>query len=163
MTGAQKTLLKGQALGGFAINFFLNGGLAYLTFPPVDKLPLWARGNCIGGDTIGTGFFLPLITCLVLTNVVRRLLKDRKAEPLTRAALPWFVQFYPSNIVARGALCGFLSIALCALPTLLLLTMIGITAMGRGEVTFYKAIYTAVLGTLVTPLLGLRALADDVR
>lgn len=32
--------------------------------------------------------------------------------------------------------------------------------MTRGQVALYKAVYTAILGILVTPLFGLRALAD---
>lgn len=161
MIASHRTLLWGQAAGGLAVNFFLNGAVAWWTFPPVAKLPLWARGNCIAGDTIGTSFFLPLVTCLVLTTVVRRMLRAKRMDSVPRSALPIGIRLWPQHIVGRGAIVGLLSILLCALPTLALLTQLGIESMSRGEVTTYKAIYTAVLGVLVTPLFGWRALADQ--
>lgn len=161
MLQAHRSLLLGQALGGFALNVVLNGVVAYLTFPPVAKLPLWTRRNCVAGDTIGTSFFLPLVTCLVLTTVVRRMLRAKRMESVPRSALPIGIRFWPQHVVGRGAVIGLLTILLCALPTLALLTQFGIESMSQGEVTTFKAIYTAVLGVLVTPLFGWRALADQ--
>lgn len=161
MLAAHRTLLFGQAAFGLVLNFFLNGAVAWWTFPPVATLPLWARGNCVGGDTIGTSFFLPLVTCLILTTVVRRMLRAKRIDSVPRSALPIGIRFWPQHLVGRGAMVGLLSILLCALPTLALLTQFGIESMSRGEVTTFKALYTAVLGVLVTPLFGWRALADQ--
>jgi hypothetical protein len=149
MIASHRTLLWGQAAGGLAVNLFLNGAVAWWTFPPVAKLPL------------GTSFFLPLVTCLVLTTVVRRMLRAKRMDSVPRSGLPIGIRLWPQHIVGRGAIVGLLSILLCALPTLALLTQLGIESMSRGEVTTYKAIYTAVLGVLVTPLFGWRALADQ--
>lgn len=156
----QRVFVRSQVAGGFVINFFLNGGLAWLTFPPVAALPVWARGNCIAGDTIGTSFFLPLITCLVLTSIVRRLLRLERLPGLAREALPAALRFWPRNIVGRGALVGLACALSFAAATLALLTALGIDSMTRAQVAVYKAIYTGLLGALVTPLFGWRALAD---
>lgn len=142
------------------LNFFLNGAAAWIGFPPVASLPLWARGNCVAGDAIGTSFFLPLTTCLVLTPLARRALRRRGFDPIAREALPGPVRRLPRNMVARGALVGLASALIAAPLALVALTAAGVTGMARAEHVIFKAVYTALLGLVVTPLLGWRALAD---
>jgi hypothetical protein len=155
-----KQLLIGQALGGFFLNFALNGAMGWVSFPPVPSLPLFARGNCIAGDTVGTSFFLPLTTCLILTPIVRGMLRKGAIPALDRTELPRFVRFWPRNHIGRGALVGLISALMIAPWPLFVLSTMDVTAMTRNEDILYKAIYTAILGVMVTPLLGLRALAD---
>ena len=157
-----RRLLVGQAAGGLVLNFFLNGGVAWATFPPIEKLPLWARGNAVAGDTIGTSFFLPLMTCLILTPIVRKALRNGGMAGIDRGQLPGALRFWPANFVARGALVGLICALTIAPATLGLLTAAGVEGMTRGQVTLYKAVYTAILGAIVTPLFGWRALADRV-
>lgn len=161
MSPAIRNLLLGQAIGSVVLNVPLNGGAAWATFPPVESLPLFARGNCVAGDTIGTSFFLPLVTCLILTPIVRSLLRKRTIAPVPRPDLPAWVRFLPSNFVGRGALVGLISAFTIALLTLALLHALGFESMTRSQVALYKAVYTAILGLLVTPLFGYRALADQ--
>jgi hypothetical protein len=151
----QRTL-AGQAIGGLIGNLLLNGAMAWLLFPPVATLPMFARGNCVAGDTIGTSFFMSLITCLVLTPVVRR----GAAPRLERAALPAAVRWLPANMVARGAAVGLVAAIVFAWPALFGLSRAGMIEMTRVEVTLFKAAYTALVGVVITPLFGLRALAD---
>ena len=161
LTAAHKQLLIGQAIGGVVLNAILNGAAAWLLFPPVASIPMWAQGNCVGGDTIGTSFFLPLTTCLVLTPIVRRTLAPRgPVAPISRADLPPWARWMPANFVGRGAAIGLVCALTIAIAVAMLVTAAGVTAMTRGEVTAYKAIYTALLGAIGTPLFGLRALAD---
>ncbi|MEO7327334.1 MAG: hypothetical protein ABI193_02065 [Minicystis sp.] len=160
LSTTHRRLLQAQALGGLVLNIPLNGAAAWLGFPPVDRLPLWAKANCVAFDTLGTSFFLPLITCLVLTLLQRRSLRVGALEPLPRASLPGFLRFWPQNVVGRGALVGLLSMLTVGTATLALLTAAGVESMSRGENVLYKAIYTALLGMIVTPLFGWRGLAD---
>lgn len=163
LTPAHRSLLLGQAAAGFFLNLALNGGLAWLTSSPdAPALPLWARGNCVAGDTIGTSFFLPLTTCLVLTYFMRRALRGGGVAPLARADLPGAVRWWPANSAARGAVIGLICALTIALATLAGLGAAGVESMTRGQIIVFKGIYTALLGLLVTPLFGLRALADNV-
>ncbi len=161
MLPAHKKLLLSQAIGSIVCNIPLNAALAWFTFPPVATLPIWARSNCVGFDTIGTSFFLPFITCLVLTPITRRLLRKRTFAAIPRAELNGFVRFWPNNFVGRGALVGFLCAISVGIITPTLLVQMGILAMTKVDVTVYKAVYTAILGVIVTPLFGLRALSDE--
>ena len=161
---AHQQMLRGQATLGLVLNFFFNGAIAWIAFPPFPpgaSIPLFARGNCVAGDVIGTSFFLPLTTCLVLTPFVRRALAPKgTVPPLARAALPAAVRWLPGNIAGRGALLGLACASTLAWVVLGVLGAAGFTAMSRVGVTVLKAVYTALLGVVVTPLLGLRALAD---
>jgi hypothetical protein len=161
---AHRRLLVGQALGGFFGNLAFNGALAWLLFPPVTTIPLWARGNCVGGDTFGTSFFMSLITCVVLTPFARRALAPRGAvPPIPREALPAAVRWLSPNVVARGATVGLIAALTVAPVALWALGSAGVTELTRGEVTLWKAVYTALLGVVITPLFGLRALGDAPR
>lgn len=157
---AHKKLLLAQALGSVALNFPLNAVLAWVGFPPVDALPVFARGNCVAGDTVGTSFFLPFITCLILTPTTRRLLRAGKVPPLPRPELPGFLRLWPDGFVRRGALIGLICALTLAWLSNGLLNGLGFEAMTRMQVTLYKGIYTSILGLIVTPLFGWRALAD---
>lgn len=160
LSTAHRNLLLGQALGSVLLNIPLNGFAAWASFPPIEALPVFAKGNCVAGDTIGTTFFLPLTTCLILTPIVRKVLRGGSMTGLPRADLPAYVRFLPSNFVGRGALVGVLSALTMGVLTLVILGLAGPEAMTRLQVTIYKAVYTAILGIVVTPLFGYRALAD---
>jgi len=160
LTVDHRRLVLGQALGGAVINLFLNGWLAWATFPPVETLPLWARGNCVAGDTLGTSFFLPLITCIILTLVTRKVVRGGSIPWIPRAELPTVSRILPNNFIGRGALVGLACALTVGLATLGLLTALGVDAMTRSQVTTYKAVYTVLLGLLVTPLFAWRAFAD---
>jgi hypothetical protein len=155
-----RKLLIGQALGSVACNIPLNAALAWVTFPSIDAMPMWAIGNCVGGDTIGTGFFLPLITCLIMTPITRRLVRRGAVPAIPRQELPGFIRFWPENFVGRGALAGLVGTVTVALPLALVLAAADVQSMTRVEVTIYKAVYTTLFGLIVAPLFGWRALAD---
>ena len=160
LTPDHRRLVLGQALGGAVVNFFLNGGVAWLTFPPIDTMPMWARGNCVAGDTLGTSFFLPLITCIILTLVTRKVLRGGSMPWLPLSELPTVSRILPGNFVGRGALVGLICALTIGLGTLGLLTLLGVDGMNRSQVAMYKAVYTVLLGLIVTPVFVWRAFAD---
>lgn len=160
LTPDHRRLVLGQALGGAVVNFFLNGGVAWLTFPPIETMPMWARGNCVAGDTLGTSFFLPLITCVILTLVTRKVLRGGSMPWLPLAELPTVSRILPGNFVGRGALVGLICALTIGLGTLGLLTVLGVEGMNRSQVAMYKAVYTVLLGLIVTPVFVWRAFAD---
>ena len=53
MLPAHRTVVLSNAALGFLLNLPLNAALAWVTFPPLPTMPLWARGPCVGFDTIG--------------------------------------------------------------------------------------------------------------
>ena len=64
--GHLRFLLLEQGIGSAVVNFLLNGAIAWLVFRGVAQVPLWGQQS-IAGDTIGTCFFLPFLTTLIVT------------------------------------------------------------------------------------------------
>ncbi|MBK8251245.1 MAG: hypothetical protein IPK82_01070 [Polyangiaceae bacterium] len=159
MLQVHKKIVLGQAVGGAVFNFFLNAATAYFTFPPIPSLPMFAKGNCVAGDTVGTSFFLPLITCLILTPVTKKIVKSQNIDLVKWSDLPAYARFGPSGAGARGALIGLICAFTIAPLTLGILSAAGFTEMTRFQVTLYKALYTVFLGILVTPVFAVRAFA----
>ena len=62
-------------------NFLLNGAIAWLLFRSLERVPLWGQQS-IAGDTIGTCFFLPFFTALIVTPLVRRRVRAGSVAPL---------------------------------------------------------------------------------
>lgn len=159
MLPAHRTVVLSNAALGFLLNLPLNAALAWVTFPPLPTMPLWARGPCVGFDTIGTSLCLPLLTCLVLTPLLRRAVRGG-LPGLGRGDLPTLLRMLPHNAFGRGLLSG-LACALVFAPLALgLVGALGAQALSREQMAVFKAIYSGVLGLVVTPALALRALAD---
>ena len=152
-----KSLLWGAIGGGVVINIPLNGALTRLTFPPVPLLPLLARGPCVLFDTLGTSLSLPLITCLLLTAVVRRLVRS---GAMPRATPTGLVARLPGSAFLRGLLLGALALLFVGLPTVAALAVVGVEALGLGAMVAYKVVFSVALGTLITPPIVLAALGD---
>src|SRR5262249_59211424 len=66
----QRYLVLEQGVGAAIVNFVFNAGIAALFFYGQTHVPLWGA-QCIAGDTLGTTFILPFITCLVVTRIAR--------------------------------------------------------------------------------------------
>jgi len=150
-------LLLEQGIGAGVVNFVINWVIAWAMFRGMASVPL--RGDLsIANDTIGTTFFLPFLTTLFASQVVRGHVRRGRVP-----AWPWgdgAGRRVPRWLVVRGALFGIVCVALVGVPTAYALGAAGVTAMDfRGFLTF-KALFAAVLAALVTPFIARAALAD---
>ncbi len=154
----RRFLWIGQSLVPFAINVVLNGAIGWAMFRGAETIPFWGESS-IGADTLGTSFFLPAITCLIVTPLVRGQVRKGAAPALTGALAGWlrpFQRSLPVRAVAIGGVCvplaGGLAIAL--------LSALGVGALGFAPFLGWKALYAGVLAAVVTPAIALLALAD---
>ena len=85
-TAQRQYLLVAQGLIPFAINFVLNGLLGLALFRGIDPVAVWGRQSSAGPDLIGTCFFLPAITCLIVTPLAHRQIRGGK-DPGTPVAI----------------------------------------------------------------------------
>lgn len=154
----KRFLLLEEGLGSVLVNLLLNGVIAYLMFRSAVSVPLWGQQS-IAGDTIGTTFFLPLFTCLIVTPLARRQVHAGRLEPLdgTPLGLAWL----PARAFWRGAVLGVLSVILVAPPTIMLLSALGVTQQSFWGFVLFKAVFAAALGAVVTPLIALWAIAGN--
>src|SRR6185369_14816725 len=77
----RRYLLIEQGVGAAVFNFFVNAVIAWAMFRAHPTVPLWGQQS-IMGDTIGTCFILPFLTCLIVTRLARGHVRTGKVPPL---------------------------------------------------------------------------------
>jgi hypothetical protein len=151
-------LMLEQGVGAGIFNLLLNGAIAWLVFRGATTVPLWGQQS-IGGDTIITAFMLPFLTTLIASRVVRGHVRKGSVP-----AFAWngsrLAAWMPSGLTLRGALLGAVGVVVAGIPTTHLLARLGIVEMTFGGFVVFKALFAAVLATIVTPLIARAALAD---
>lgn len=153
-------LLLEQGVGSAVFNFLLNGVIAYLLFRSLERVPLWGQQSIVG-DTIGTCFFLPFFTALIVTPLVRR-----RVQAGSVAALAWTRETHPplgwlpTTTGKRGLVLG----AACALIigplSVWLLSRVGVAELAFWPFVGFKATFAAALALLVTPIIALWAITS---
>jgi len=152
-------LFVDQSLVPFAINFVLNGGIAYAINRNASSIPFAGEASIVG-DTVITSFLLPFLTCLIVTALIHKQIAGGKIAALPSAPGSGVGRFLAARGKAlRGALLGVAAIALVAAPTLLALGALGVDALARDAFLFFKAGYAGVLAALVQPIIAWVALA----
>jgi len=156
----RRYLLVEQGVGAAVFNFVLNAAIAWAMFRSVAVVPLWGQQS-IMGDTIGTCFLLPVITCFIATRLVRGQVRAGKVAALgwTRASHP-VLGWLPQTTGRRGVALGLVSIALLAPLALAALVLLGVAAMPFWHFVVFKAAFAAFAAALVTPLVALWAIAE---
>lgn len=153
----RRFLWIGQSAVPFAINVALNAAIGWAMFRGVATVPLWGASS-IGGDTLGTSFFLPAITCLIVTPLVRGQVR-RGAAPAFGPLAGWLRPFQrplPLRALALGLVC----IPLAGGAGVALLSVLGVGALDFASFLGWKALYAGVLAACVQPAIALLALAD---
>ena len=160
--GQRQYLLVGQCIVPFAINFALNGALGLLMFGGVDPVPTWGIESSAGPDLIGTCFFLPAISCLIVTPLVRRHVRAGTVEaaPAQPGELPSWLRPFRRPLIARCLVFGLGGLALVGSLVAVGLLSLGPTQFGLTPFLWFKASFSAVLGGAVTPIIGLVALTE---
>ncbi len=160
-SGQRRYLLVGQCIIPFAINFVLNGIIGFLMFRDVNPVPTWGIESSAGPDLIGTCFFLPAITCLIVTPLVRRHVRSGMVERASRPEdLPSWLRPFRRPLATRCLLFGLIGLALVGGPVAGGLLSAAPAQFGLTFFLWSKASFSAVLGGVVTPIIGLVALAE---
>jgi len=151
-------LVLEQGIGSAVFNFLLNGAIAWLLFSGLERVPLWGQQS-IAGDTIGTCFFLPFFTALIVTPLVRKRVQSGSVAELewtheTHPMLGWL----PAGTAKRALVLG----VVCALVVGPLSVWL-LHRLEVGELTFwsfvaFKAAFAAALALIVTPVISVWAM-----
>jgi hypothetical protein len=157
----KRVIFLEHGVGSALFNLVLNGAIAWAVFRGLEQIPLWGQRSIVG-DTIGTCFFLPLCTALIVTPLLRRRLHSGELEALAPA---WPGRLglarLPSGTLARGAVLGGLCVALAAPVAVLAFRQLGVTGLALWPFVAFKALFAAALAALVTPLIAVAALSAD--
>jgi hypothetical protein len=153
----KRFLLVEQGVGSVVVNLVLNALIAFLLFRGAASVPLWGQQS-IAGDTIGTTFFLPLFTCLIVTPLSRRRVRAGDLAPIEGA--PLGLQWLPERTVWRAVGLGALTAGVLAPLSLATLTLLGVAEQSFWGFVAFKAIFAAALGAVLTPLIALWAISN---
>jgi hypothetical protein len=156
----RRYLTIAQGLVPGVINVVIAAALGWLTFRSTTSIPVWAQSSSAGPDTLGTCFFLPAITCLIVTPLVRRHVRARTVEALAPHALPRALERFHRPVPFRAPLLGLATLASVGVVAGLCFLALGIQEIPLGPFLVFKAAFAGLLAAAVTPAIGLLALAD---
>ena len=80
----RRFLLVDQGLVPFALNFVLNGAIAYALFRSAKSVPFLGQSSIVG-DTLVTSFLLPFATCMIVTGLIHKQIVAGKVAALVAA------------------------------------------------------------------------------
>jgi hypothetical protein len=153
----RRLLILDNGVGAAVFNFVLNGLIAWLLFRTATEVPLWGASS-VAGDTLGTGFLLPFLTCLIVSRVVERRVTQGYVARLDAADLPQ-ASWPRRSTLARSLFLGAAGVVLAALPVVAMLSFSGFSGFaGVWPFVGFKATFAALLAAVVTPLIGWWAL-----
>jgi hypothetical protein len=154
----RRFLIVEQSVVPFGVNFLLNGAIAWATFRAAVSVP-FAGQSSIVGDTLVTSFLLPLLTCLIVTVLLQKQLAAGKAPAFAEATRGVGGFLAARGKLARGALLGVAAVIAVGVPTLLVLSAVGVDTLARNSFLWFKATYAGGLAALVQPAIAWLALA----
>ncbi len=155
----RRYLVLEQGVGAGVLNLLINAAIAWAMFRGATTVPMWGQQS-IGADTIGTTFFLPFLTCLIATRIVRAQVRSGRVPAF--AAIPSLVARLPRGTAARGAVLGALGVAVVGVPAAIGLSLLGVTEMRFWSFVGFKAVFAALLAMVVTPVVALYTLASPM-
>jgi hypothetical protein len=153
-------LVLEQGIGSAVFNFLLNGAIAWLLFRGLEQVPLWGQQS-IAGDTIGTCFFLPFLTTLIVTPLARARVRagNLTALPWTRETHPP-LRWLPGGTLKRGLVLGIGTMVLIGPLSVALLGWANVQELSFWPFVWFKAAFAALLALIVTPIISIWAIAE---
>jgi hypothetical protein len=159
--GVVQYLLIGQAFIPIFINFTINFVTGWLTFRGSPTVSTWAFDKGAALDTIGTCYFLPAITCLICTTIVRRHVQRGVMPLLPIQDAPRWIQWFRGHLLWRATKFGIVGLTVFAGPVYAAYCVFAEDTISTPQFLLIKIAFAVALGIVVTPLIALVALTDE--
>ena len=159
--GVVRYLVVGQAIIPIFINVAVNVVLGILAFSGSVTVSTWAIDKGAVADSVGTCFFLPFITCLIATPIVRRHVARGAVSPISMRDLPRWLLLFRRTLLVRAIMSGIAGLTLMAGPVFAVYWIMAGETIPTGSFLVIKATFAGVLGVFVTPLIALVAMTDS--
>jgi hypothetical protein len=157
----RRFLLVEQGLGPAVFNCAINGAIVWALFRSAVDVPIWGAQS-VGVDLLATAFILPLLTCVIVSALVGRQVRSGKVPPLASGQLPhssWFKR----SVLKRALLLATAGVLFGAAPIVWALSLGQAQAFTVPAFVVFKALWSAMLASVVTPIAGWWALANVSR
>ena len=159
--GVFQYLLIGQAFIPILINFSVNIVLGWLTFSGKPTVSTWAFQNGAAADSISTCYFLPAITCLICTTIVRRHVKRGLVPLLPIQEAPHWVRWFRGHLLWRATKFGIVGLAAFSIPVYAAYCLSAGDTIATPLFLVIKVAFAVALGIIATPLIAMVALTDE--
>lgn len=159
--GAFRYLLIGQAVIPFFINIAVNVILGALTFWGQEWVATWSIDKGAVADSIGTCFFLPFITCLIATPIVRHQVAHGAVSRIPPTETPRWARMMSGPVILRAAKFGIAGLLLLAGPVFAAYSLLAGDSIETVRFIAIKATFAGVFGIFATPLIAFVALCDQ--
>jgi hypothetical protein len=137
----QRFLIIEQGAVPTLFNFALNGAIAWALFRSAEHVPLWGESS-LGVDLLATGFLLPFLTCLIVSAIVARHVRDGKVPPLRAEQLP-NTRWYERSSLLRALALGAAGVVFGALPLVWALQLAQAQPLPVPAFVAFKAVWAA--------------------
>jgi hypothetical protein len=167
LPGSHRRWIVVKAVVATAVtNLIVNAVLASLGVEGRDAVPIWGvplGEPSVFGSAIGTFFFLPLITCLLVTAAIRRDVRTGSLESLEgfRSAHRWLAAL-PAGRLKRGIAFGAISVVLLAPLLALALFVADPAELSERQFVAWQTTFAVALGVIATPTIALYAMAEPI-
>jgi hypothetical protein len=158
LSAAHRRFLFEHGVSAAVLNFVLDGALAWLEFHSADSVPLWGLSSA-AVDTLGSAFFIPLVTCLIASRIVDRQLRQGRVPRLLSRGTPLSPMSNRWRL-KRGIGLAVASLGIGALPIVIVLSASGGSSFEPWAFIAFQATFGAGVGAAVTPLIVWWALLD---
>ena len=155
-----KYLLIGQAVVPFFINIAVNVVIGTLTFWGQDSVETWTWNNGAVADSIGTCFFLPFITCLIATPIVRSQSKSGTAPRISASDVPRWTKLMRGPLLVRSTEFGIVGMLLLAAPVYAAYSAFAPDSIETIRFIAIKSILAGLFGILATPPIAIVAMCE---
>ncbi len=152
LTKQQQYLIQNQGGKALIINVFANAAIGWLILKEHSALTLWGDTG-IGLDLLATAFLLPFLSCLILSPILSKQIREGKVEALEPEQIEekgWHLR----PVFIRGIFLDLLGVLLAAAPILLIFKLSGILPIGLWTYVWFKGIWAGLLAGIVTPFIA---------
>ena len=153
-------MLVGQVIIPFFINIAVNVVIATISYWGQDSVTTWAWEKGAAADFIGTCFFLPFITCLIATPIVRSQVANGTAPQVYDVGVSRWTRLMQGPLLWRAAKFGIIGMLLLATPVYAAYCVWAPGAIETVRFISMKAIFAGILGIFATPLIAWVAMHD---
>jgi hypothetical protein len=148
-------LLIEQGVGAAIVNLAIAVPFGWLFFRNLDRVPIWGSQSVVG-DTLATALLLPLITCLIVTPLARRSVRNGRF-PMLEAGMVY--RWLPQGALLRAVVIGLVCLAISSPIILLVLSNVGVPSFSFRYFLIFKMAFSAAEGGLITPMIALMAIS----
>ncbi|HEX8483802.1 hypothetical protein [Sphingomonas sp.] len=160
MIGAhQRAAIRNETMVSVAINAIVPTAIIWAAGVTPPAMLAGAQG-LLAGMAKGSGIATLLMTAIV-TLLIRKRVRAKPALALAPSELPPLVRSLPGNVVARAIIMSLVAMILLVPAGAAVATVLGILPLDTAGFVIFNVLFGTIVGLTMTPMVVMRALADE--